>query len=174
MTWIVRNERAWRTAVLAIAAVAFVGPWAYEALSVPAEYACPPHNFRLEGDYCGSPVLGLFVLLWIISGLSELVRALAMVELGRVLRISSVLLALALALLPLLTTLIVIVGRGGRSKLQVAAWGLAATAIPFFALVGLSRFHPALWGVWLYFGLAVIALVLEMATYFAERELSPG
>ena len=174
MTSITQNRRTWRAVILAIAAVAFMGPWTFEALSVPAEYACPPLNFRLDGDYCGSPATGLFIFLWIIGSPIEMARALSLSEVGRALKIFSVVLALTLALLPLLTTFVLIIGRGRRSTFQVVAWALAATAVPFLALVGLSRFNPALWGTWLYFGLAATALALEISVFFVERKPSPG
>lgn len=174
MTWIVQNRRAWRAAILAIAAVAFVGPWAFESLWVPAEYVCPSHTFRLDSNYCGSPVTGVFIFLWIINGPIEMARALALSEVDRALKIFSMVLALTLVLLPLLTTFVLIIGRDRRSRFQVAAWVLAATAAPFLSLVGLSGFYPALWGIWLYFGLAISALALELAAFIAEKKLSPG
>lgn len=174
MSWIVQNRRAWRAAILAIAAVAFVGPWAFESLWVPAEYACPSHTFRLDSDYCGSPVTGVFIFLWIISGPIEMARALALSEVDRALKIFSMVLALTLVLLPLLIAVVLIMGRDHSSRFQAAAWVLAATAALFLGLVGLSGFYPALWGIWLYFGLAVSALALELAALFAETRLSPA
>lgn len=174
MTWIVQHKRVWRAAILAIAAVAFVGPWTGEAVPVPAGYTCSFPNFRLDGDFCGFPLPGWFIFFILISRRIEIVRALALSEVDRALKSFSLVLAVTVALLPILTAFILIIGRDRQSRFQAVAWGLAAIAVLFLALVGFSRFHPALWGIWLYFGLAISALVLELAAFFAERKLSPA
>lgn len=156
--------------MLLLAAVAFAGPWLFERIHVPAQYACSPPTVRLEGDFCGTPFPGVFIFLTIIGAFFELVRALTLAELSRALQIFSVLLVLVLALLPLFTTLILVLSQGGRFKSQVVAWGVAAVCGPVFALIVVSRPRAALWGLWLYIALAVSALALELSALAADRK----
>ena len=69
MSWLQKNKQLWRISILLSLMVAFLGPWVYERISVPAEYACSPPFIRLEGDFCGSPILGFQLFIWIIGGL---------------------------------------------------------------------------------------------------------
>lgn len=167
MSWIYQNKRTWRTVVLLLAAVALVGPWAFERLHVPAQYAC---SLRLEGDFCGSPLPGILVFFMIIGGIIELVRALTLTEIDRALQILSVLIAATFTLLPLFTTLILIIGQGSRSKLQAITWSVAAGAGPFLALNTMSTPHPAAWGIWLYIAVTVGALLLELLAFVADKQ----
>ena len=174
MTWIAQNKRAWRALVLAIAIVAFVGPWTGEAVPVPAGYTCSFPNFRLDGDFCGFPLPGWQIFFLPISRAVEIVRALALSEVDRALKSLSLALAVTLVFLPILTEFVLIIGRDHQSGFRIVVWGLAAIAVSFLALIGFSRFHPALWGISLYFGLSVTALLLELAAFFTERKFSPG
>lgn len=173
MSWINEHQRGWRTGLLLLAAVALAGPWLVDTIHVPAEFACSPPNVRLEGDFCGTPLPGIMIFMTLIGGFAELSRAVALNELPRALQVFPVLAAVALSLLPLFTTLILIISHGRRFRLQVAVWGAAAISSPFLALTILSRPHLALWGIWLYVGLAVGALVLEMSAFVADKQSGP-
>ena len=173
MSWLSEHKRLWRTAVLIVAALAFAGPWAFEGVYVPADHPCSFPSVRLDADFCGLPVPGVFILfLWLIGGFTMLVRALTLTELSRALQISSVLLALWLSLLPLVTTLALIMDEDRRLRFPAVVWGAAAIAVALFTLTDLSRPHPALWGIWLYVGLAICAMALELAVSVAGRR--PG
>lgn len=58
MFWINENKTIWRMIILFLLLIAFIGPWTYEQIHVPAQYECTPPNFRLEGDFCGTPLSG--------------------------------------------------------------------------------------------------------------------
>ena len=88
--------------------------------------------------------------------------------------------SLSLFVLPFVSTSLLIL-RGDRPRRQVfsiATWGLAAGAgLLIGVLIGLSgnlKYYRFLWGIWLYIGLAAIALVLEVLTLAAGRRLSQG
>jgi len=135
--------------------VAIMGPWVFDRISVPSEYACTP-NVRLEGDFCGIPMPGIWIL-FVFGSFSPL-------------------LPLPIVL-PFISTLLLI-WSGERRRWQVfhvIAWGLAA--IFSGALLVMSRrsgLDAALWGVWLYVGLAASALMLEVLMLALGRRRSQG
>ena len=53
-----------RMVVLVGMIVAFLGPWAFDRINVPAQYECTPPNIRLYGDFCGIPFSGFQFFLW--------------------------------------------------------------------------------------------------------------
>ena len=55
------RRRLLRVILLGLLIAALAGPWFFERLYVPAAYPC---DTRLEGDYCGSPIAGL----WMVGG----------------------------------------------------------------------------------------------------------
>jgi hypothetical protein len=175
-----KNKSIWRIAILAMAAVSMMGPWSFELLSVPAEYACSPPNIRLENDFCGTPLLGAVIYSWTFSELviaSEgLVREVSFVDCSRWLLWGLFLILLSL---PLVSTLLLI-ARGDRQRrqvIQVVAWGLAAGVGLLYGVLGASR-YPRLfwmqWGIWLYVGSAIVALTLEALLLAAGRRFSQG
>ncbi len=173
MEWVKANRRWWPAAALALVIVALLWPWGYDRIHVPAEYSCSAPNIRLEGDFCGTPISGARVLLNVARTFAGLPGALLRGEgwwlSGGVREI--VLAASPLALvLPLLTML----GRMARDRsrawwaINVAAWGLAALVAGFIVMIGLV--YGGGWalrspGAWLYFGLAVVVLIVEVASY---------
>ena len=166
MSWLNEHKRAWRVVMLGLLFVALVGPWAFDLVNVPAEYACSAPYIRLKGDYCGEPVSGMGILPALVGELINMVMGLvtgapAITDLGWGFL---VILSALLLFLPVLTTLLLILPRNrpGRQGIQWVVWGLAAVS----SLVWLS-FSPAewlpgpLWGRWLYIGLASSMLIVE-------------
>ena len=131
MSWIGKNKVVWRIATVVMAFVAMMGPWVYDRISVPAEYACSAPNVRLDGDFCGIPLTGVWIYSWWVVhamvGASEgLLRgAVSLVDWARGLLWC---LSWCLFLLPFVSTLLLIL-RGDRRRRQVLhlmAWGLTA------------------------------------------------
>ena len=155
----------WRGALLALLFVALLGPWWFDRIVVPAQYACTT-AVRLEGDFCGIPMAGIWTLLWIVAVPANMLAGLTSgnTTVADFLKGVPISLVLCSLVLPFISTVILILrGEGPRRRVfQIIACGLAAGAGLFF---GLSS-HPALfwvlWGVWLYTGLAVMALILEL------------
>jgi hypothetical protein len=83
---------------------------------------------------------------------------------------------LFLLLLPFFTTLLLIWGRDSRRSriFHLMAWGLAAGIGLLFGLSSLPKLYWVLWGTWLYIGLAVSALILELLVLVAGRRPSLG
>lgn len=171
MVWIHERKRIWHTAVLGLLLVAIAGPWTFDRIHVPAEYPCSLPNIRLQGDFCGLPLSGIRMIAWIISGLFSIVsrRATGAVAQAELLRGLLVFFFLLVLLLPFFTTLLLILRGYGRSKFHILIWVLAAGACLFLGLSDFAGLHPALWGLWLYLGLALGVLALELLAFAASR-----
>ena len=181
MLWLNEHKNDWRVVVLMIMPVAIAGPWFFDRINVPAEYTCSAPNIRLEGDFCGVPVTGLWLFRWGVPGFvyssTELVKgAMTFLDWFRVLLFF---LFLLLLVLPFISTLLLIL-RGDRRRRQVfsiVAWVLAAGIGSLGLLIGLSRYLRlfwVLWGAWLYIVLAVSALILEGLVLAAGKRPSHG
>jgi hypothetical protein len=60
LSWLNERRRIWRVIALAALLLAILGPWAFDRTNVPAEYPCTRPHIRLEGDFCGLPLSGLW------------------------------------------------------------------------------------------------------------------
>jgi len=189
MSWINKHKRVWRVAILVLLLVALMGPWGFDLIDVPSEYPCSAPFIRLEGDFCGMPLSGVWLYRWMVNGLVTASEGLLRGAVSLVDWVRGFLYGLlwSLFLLPFISTLLLIL-RGDRRHRQVfnvAAWGLA-TGIGLL-LIGMSSYrllligmsiYPklfwVLWGIWLYIGLAASALILEVLTLAAGRRPSQG
>lgn len=179
MPWILEHKNIWRALLLGMLLVALLGPWAFDKLSVPAEYPCGSPTVRLSGDFCGYPLSGLWILGGFVSELINRIGALSAgimtasdIDVG-----SKILLSVVLLVLPFFSTLLLIL-TGSRHRLQtfnIVAWGLALGFVVLFEFItSFSSLYWSLWGLLLYAGLAIAALTLELATLAADKRLSTG
>ena len=176
MSWLTEHKTVWRVAILAVVLVAIMGPWSFDRISVPAEYSCSAPNIRLDDNFCGLPLPGIWnfrmmVSAFVYASVGLVTGAMAFVEWARQFLYS---LYLFLFVLPFFSTLLLILrgDRRGRQVFNVAAWGLAAG---IGLLIGISRYPKlflVVWGIWLYIGLAASALILEVLTLAAGRRPS--
>jgi hypothetical protein len=140
---------------------------------VPAEYTCSPPNYRLEGDFCGVPLSGLWIFIAIIgnffSTIAKLITgAIIFNSLTRELIFSLLYLFL---IVPFFTTLLLILGKDRQFWLQKLFLGLAATiGLIFLGLSSFSVLRLTLWGFRLYVVVAVIALLMEMRTSRIDKK----
>jgi hypothetical protein len=180
--WINEHKTVWRAAVLVLLLVAIMGPWTFDRIYMPSEYTCSSPYVRLEGDFCGIPLRGITVLYFMAGAFINI--SVELVTGATVLadRAGEFLFSVFLPLfvLPFVSTFLLIL-RGGRRRRQVfsiVTWGLAAgVGLLVGVLMDLSgglKYFRFLWGVWLYIGLAAIALVLEVLTLAAGGRLSQG
>ena len=169
MAWIEKYRRNLRVVIILLLMLAFLGPWAFDLLNVPAKYDCGPLNIRLEGDFCGSPIIGIQVLFWIIGGFFNLIVGFIRGEIAFIQTDFSFWigliysLILILLILPIFNILFMIL-RGDRPRLQKFHLVVCGLNLIPVLLVGLSRFtiiNFALWGVWLYLGVLLSILILE-------------
>ena len=162
-----KNKRIWRTAILIMLFVALIGPWTFERINVPAKYPCTAPFIRLEGDFCGEPMSGIWILSFMIFGMVSSSMGLAsgrivFIDWARQFLFSSF---LFLLILPFFTTILLIGGKDSRRLriIHLIAWGMA---IGIVLLIAFSSFSgprwELLWGIWLFIGLTVSILVLEL------------
>ena len=143
MLSLAENKRLWRGLLLGLLLVALMGPWVFDLIHVPAEYPCSAPFIRLEGDYCGVPLTGP----WILMALGGLLT------------------------LPLISTATLLL-RGDRRGLVVfhlVALILPLGALVLMGWFSDPRFSRILWGPWLYAAAAAGGLLLELARLALDR-----
>lgn len=167
MASITEFKTTWRIAGILLLIFALIGPWTYEVVNVPAEYSCSAPYVRLEGDFCGEPMAGLWIIFWLVQGfISNLAGLLTgtVSFAGRTREFLFMFLSIS-PLLPLLSTPLVIWREDSRSSsiFQLVAWGLAAILGLFLAVSGISLVpHRLLWGAWIFAGLTPVVLIMEL------------
>ena len=150
-------------ALIAVFLASMAGPWFYDEIMVPAQFACSAPFIRLEGDFCGLPMSGFRLITLFLGALLQIVlhgpggSALSAMTF-RDLAVTAAIIALVL---PAITTTLRAVRSSSQIArlLSIASWLLAIPIALFIALPssqGVSK-----WGVWLFIGLAIAALILE-------------
>jgi hypothetical protein len=182
MSWIKEHKGVWRLTVLVLLLVAIIGPWTFDRIYVPSKYQCAAPSVRLEGDFCGIPLSGMWIFSVLAGGLLNMIVGLVtgartFTDMGS--EAAFVLfsgLIRFLLVLPGFSSLSFILGgdRQRRQVFHVAVWGLAAAAGLLLGVSDFSRLHWAVWGIWLYTGLATSALILEGLLLAAGRRASWG
>ena len=175
MSWLIQNTRRWRIVILVLLVITFIGPWGYDLINVPAQYECTPPNFRLEGDYCGMPLPGLWAVAVSFGVIFTVFTEKENVTFATLLMRALFGLLILLTPLPVFSSLFRL-SPGEPSWPQgrhVKVWGLAAAGglgffLWFSLLRGLPSFH--VWGLWMYVVLAPLALILEIALLAHERK----
>jgi hypothetical protein len=170
--WVNDHKRIWRKAVFILLLISFIGPWIFDRINVPAEYACSP-SIRLEGDFCGTPLSGLWIFPMIIGNFFGIIARLVTDPLSfsntpRQLIVSILYLFL---ILPFFTTLLLILGKSRRWHSHILGLGLAlVAALIFWNLTHFSTpHHLRLWGFWLYLGVITIALLMELVIFRTDK-----
>jgi hypothetical protein len=184
MAWIDKYKNYWRIAVLVLLLAAFLGPWGYDLIVVPEEYAedaCSHPNVWLEGDYCGVPFLGTAMIAQWASGVITLLTGGIDLTYGILPLISF--LFVCLILLPFIASLLPIQVRGSRTRQvsRIVVWSLAAGASTLLLITHALRMgnfswivllRSKLWGSWLYIGLAALAIILEILAWKGDESLA--
>ena len=168
MSWITEHKNVWRAAILVVALVAIMGPWIHDRIFVPSDYTCSAPNVRLDENFCGIPLTGVWLFRMMVdvivyASVGLVTGTMALGEWAREFLYS---LVLFLLLLPLFSSLLLIL-RGDRRRRQVfniAAWVLAAGIGLLLGIFNYPNKFWLLWGLWTFIGLAIIALILEVLT----------
>jgi len=175
-----QRERIWRLFVIGLLLLAILGPWAFDPIFVPAEYPCKTPFIRLEGDLCGTPMSGSYMLREIVSEfivrMGGILRgALPPIDSGRD-YIFTLFLGAFLIVLPLLSNLVLVLA-GNRRPWQffnVVACGLALGLALLVGFVAYSKPYWELWGAWLYIGVAITAVLVEVLILNGTLRPSPA
>ncbi len=174
MSWLNEHKRRWRTAVFILFFISMIGPWVFEQIHVPAQYECSAPFIRLEGDFCGEPLSGIWILTAIIGQLfstaAMIVTGTAGHNLAREFLMSFFFILLWL---PIFSILLLILS---EEKLRyqafpVAVWVLAVIVGLWFFLASSTRGGSPiqLWGLWVYIVLASTALILEITVLVGRK-----
>lgn len=157
MGWIKKYKRGWRTAVLALLLLGFLGPWTYESTYLPIEAMC--NGILFENGSCGLTIPGVFNLIgWLLAPSSFIGTLLGWPQLY----------LLIILTLNMILTLLSLSRFDQVSRVLPLGWGLAVGAGLTLILPGAPRTHPALWGIWLSLGLAMIMLILEICVWLRQ------
>lgn len=168
------HKNSWRIPLLGLALMAVIfGFWTLDLLSVPAQYECTFPNVRLDGDFCGQPLPAGF---YIPAMFQNLILSSGNLTTGSILFVDWLRYGLSpsiflTVLLPLVITVPMIFGLKKKwwRAINIVAWGIAIGFCIFF-ITSYPRLHWILWGLWLYFVIAVTALFLEIITLRADRQ----
>lgn len=166
MTWLREHQHIWRTVILFLLVVSFMGPWTGDRISVPAEYDCSGPYIRTEGDMCD--VIGFVgIIVGFLSVTGSLIEGtLAPVDLLRSLLFTG---SYFLYILPVFSTFFLLLLGERQFKLNILAWSLAIITFIFWSVIG--AFPPSwMWGLRFYVGLALGALVVELSAFVADKQ----
>jgi len=169
MKWVRDNRVFIRMTTLILLILSLTGPWLYDVIMVPAEYPCGKPTVRLEGDFCGYPMPGFQVFSGFVGGFFYIIFQLfAGTFTGRFRELLA-----GLSLLPLIpfVTTILLLWKRETPRLRtinLIAWGLGCI-IPLVILIAEWSVQTVrLWGLWLYIGLAISAIIFEILIRKAE------
>ena len=169
MNWIREHKRSFRLIWLVLLVIAIGAPWAYDRVSVPAQYACSSPNFRLDENFCGSPLSIAWFLFAAVVQLFYREGGLATGEF----RFASIvaqlraILFVFLLIFPVVSTAVLVLRGGGRRWQRLHGIGLGLAASITGLLAGMGYFTAGwvawrLWGTWLYIFLTTSLFVLEV------------
>jgi hypothetical protein len=151
---------------LVLQVIAIAGPWGYDLINVPSEYACNLPFIRLYGDFCGLPISGGYLLFAVVSGFFSLAIELFSDATGvnTAFRLFFSLMVAITFILPFVRTIILIGQKSVKNKIfNYSVWGLAAILCLIWGLVlPKDWILSPLWGYWLYSGLALSMLCFEI------------
>jgi hypothetical protein len=169
--WIDRHGTFIRSVVTGAALLSLLGPWAFELINVPAEFACSEPFLRLGGDFCGIPVPGSQVLLTVVGVAVGLPRRLLVGGASSLEAFRSlwVFCASVLVLLPVLLALVSLLSarREAPKKLMAPLWALAVSITILYGLA--TPGGPLLqWGTFLYAIIGLVAIGLNSLPSFGR------
>jgi len=166
MVWLREHMAVARLFVLALLIIALLGPWVYEALSVPDEYACGPSLVRIRPGFCGDPMSGWFVMGYFGIGFFGVLWALisgarTFQDAGKELMVALV----WLPVLPMLSSLLLLLWRGEHPRLKafhrVALLLAIGLTLVFIIAEQPSVVSVRMWGPWLFLAAAGLGWIME-------------
>lgn len=165
-----KNKGLWRAAALLLVIVAMFGPWAYDLISVPAQYPCDAPFVRLQGDFCGQPVALLSAGPGAILG--AIVDALtANIAPAYWLPRVPVMFAMIFVFVPPLTIFVLLRHNepGRWQAINVVVLALAATGAAVYLILQRPRPYAPPWGGLLYVVVVLLLLALELLVLRRSR-----
>lgn len=165
-----RQKNVWRAIASILLLLAIIGPWWFDKIYMPTQYPCKGTIVRLEGNYCGVPMSGIWVPVFVGARFIELAKGISAGEIALTESVSMIaraglyLVFVLFLLLPLVSPWFLIL-KGDRKQLrwiEMLSLGIAACICGIWVIGSLTpQKSIALWGPWLYISVATGALFLE-------------
>ena len=151
--------------------VALCGPWGYDQINVPAEYACQKPYIRLYGDFCGLPVSALGIIFIFGREVSAWVLRIITEDAG--MGDLTAMLLLAAGVMVILAPIASFAWRLTRRGGHWLWWHVPLSAVAI-VVSGIFLWQQApspaqLWGVWLYAAVLFMVLAAEAAAAIAQK-----
>jgi hypothetical protein len=154
--------------------VAFLGPWTFDLIHVPSEFSCSEPNIRLDENFCGTPLAGILLYGWVIDGFiySSTGLVTGKYTFSEWIRELIFSLLLFLPLLPIFSSFLLTLhkDRKRRQLFTIITWIMAICMGMFWGLNNYPKQFWIVWGIWLYIGLAITALILEFISLASKFE----
>lgn len=167
--WLIEEIEIIRGIFIPLFILALLGPWSFDRIHVPAQFACDFPNVRLYGDFCGLPFSGFRIAGWTIGGIFDIMFHQTSTLAGlrarsdELLSAFAVLFVLGLASLPLISTLLVYLHKRRRTQIfHLVALSLAFLASLFALIFQFRTVRLAAWGISLATISSGLALMLEI------------
>ena len=159
--WFITHKDKIRKAFLILFIISLISPWGFDRHGVPVEIPCA---FRLYGDFCGTPIPGVFGFMSIpffFQSISDLISG-TLFYYGRLLNGHWL-----FPLFPILTTMVSLWIKETRliRTMNLIAWILASISTLTMFILSMLKINGQafwLWGLWLYILMALSAIVFEL------------
>jgi len=169
MSFIVENKVGGRKFALALFIIAMLGPWAFDLLSVPAQFPCSTPSVRLNGDFCGYPMSGFGGVIWASGSFFYILDDLIKGNIAARIPESITLIHTWIIVLPFFSILLLIWNKDSRRLQIINLIVLALACLPALTIFiqqtdrdQLVHLSYLLWGVWLYILVAIATIIFEI------------
>jgi len=165
MSWIINKKVLWRAGILLLWLIAFSGPWGFDSIHVPGEFACSDPWVRYTEQLCAATVSGGEGFAMLGRDFIQMVRSLSQGEtIIAGLSYLALFIGIVIFLLaPIFNTLLSLAA-GNRRKLTALNLLVWLPTLLFCVLAGILSImfpSPPLWGLWLMAAAAGAAIFLE-------------
>jgi len=161
--WLYEHRKILSFLVLVLLITTLIGPWGFDQINVPAEYACDSPFIRLYGDFCGLPISGFQFFGFMVGGFFQML--LTLITGAFINRPRELLSGLSiLPFIPFFTTILLLWKKESHRlrTVNLVAWILALLPTLMLFIAQINDKATLLWGLWLYIITAAIAIALEI------------
>ena len=177
MARVITRWRVVRLIGVALVILALVGPWWYDRINVPAEFECQSPNIRLYGDFCGTPMAGIWLIAELIRVVPLLVQHTYSGTIGAR-DIGGLLLWFAISLVtiaPIISLVLRLKNRQTRGAWIHMAVLILTTALAGYTLLHASIYQPIqIWGLWLYVASIFLILIEVLTAELSYKRQQPA
>ena len=159
--WFTEHKNNFRKVFLILFIISIISPWSFDQHSVPADIPC---DFRLYGEFCGTPLPGIF---GIFMGIPVFFQSISDLFSGTLIFYVRLVNGLWLfTIFPILTTMysLWIKETSFIRTMNLIAWTLAFISTLTALILTMRTINGQvfwLWGLWLYILMAISAVIIE-------------